>query len=347
MNYVLFDIGLPIYTEVYNNEPIGGSEFSLLLHGEKLAKENPNSQIYICSNIQDHIDNNYKNLHFINYNKIVELINFGDIFIFNRVIPNLDLIKLLKQLNKKVYIYAHDAYDQNNVILYMNKELLENIDKIYCVSNWQLNTYNRYLNIPLDKLEVKPNLCLKEEWLLGHDKKIYDFIFASIPYKGLYVMPEIIDAIINKTKNLDLKFAIVSDYKLYKQENDNEYYMAINKLRNIKNVDILDIRPPVDLIKLLKQSRFYIHPSTYHETFGIVLVQAQASQCIPICVNNGAVSEIIEHNKTGFLTKGKTIYHRETFNEFVDLCVNALNLDKNKIINIYDNMYQNAKKYTI
>lgn len=97
----------------------------------------------------------------------------------------------------------------------------------------------------------------------------------------------------------------------------------------------------------LKRSKFYIHPSTYHETFSIVTVQSQINGCIPICVNNGALPELIQNGVTGFITTGKTIYDKDTFNEFVDICIECLQLYNNRksILNIQKNMYEFASQF--
>ena len=46
-----------------------------------------------------------------------------------------------------------------------------------------------------------------------------------------------------------------------------------------------------------------LNPVTWHEPFGLVPVEAQACGTPVIAFNKGAMSEIISHNKTGFVVK--------------------------------------------
>jgi glycosyltransferase involved in cell wall biosynthesis len=39
------------------------------------------------------------------------------------------------------------------------------------------------------------------------------------------------------------------------------------------------------------------------EPFGLVLVEAQASGCPVIAINNGAVAEVVNHGETGFVVQ--------------------------------------------
>lgn len=349
MNYILINTGLPIISKIYEKQPIGGSELSLLLYGEKLALENINNNVFIFSfNISNHKDEILPNLNFINLNDISKYISIGDVFIFNRHYYNLELLKYIKlQLNRKTILYCHDAYDQQFIYFLFDKFITNELfDEIYCVSNWQKETYIQYFNIDKNKIKIMPNISFKKEWILGYDKKIYDFIFASIPYKGLYVLEDIMNEIIYKTKLTDLKFVVMSDYNLYQRNNDQEYIQYIHKLQYHPNFIIKQLSTPTQLQNILKQSRFYIHPSTYHETFGMVVVQAQANGCIPIAINNGALNEIIIHKYNGLLTNGKTIYNKDTFNEYIELICSIL-FDSELEKKLRLNAEQSALQYAI
>lgn len=358
-NIAFVDFGLPIYPKIYEHEPIGGSELSILLHAEYLSLFHQKNVTIYNSNQQTYYDRE-TNIQFKHYSQINYDFDKYDTIIFNRtILPfsslNNSFLQYLETLHnikiktgKKIYLYMHDAYDQPNTHLLINKDYINLFDKIICVSNWQMETFHLYFNVDKSKMTVIPNLCFKNDWIIGHDKRIFDFVFASIPHKGLYVLPDILNAIIKKTKNPDISILIISDYALYKQNNPSEYYNAIVRLKSIsKNVFLLPLQSPINLMSYLKRSKFYIHPSTYHETFSIITVQSQINGCIPICVNNGALSELVKNNITGFITTGKTIYDSDTFNEFVDICIECLHLYDNRelILAIQKNMFDFAKQF--
>ena len=52
---------------------------------------------------------------------------------------------------------------------------------------------------------------------------------------------------------------------------------------------------------LFEKARFYLHPGSYDEPFGLVLIEAMACGTPVIASNKGAIPEVIEHGKTGFV----------------------------------------------
>lgn len=50
-----------------------------------------------------------------------------------------------------------------------------------------------------------------------------------------------------------------------------------------------------------KKARVYLHPCSVEESFGLVLVEAMACGTPVLAFDRGAVSEVVEHGKTGFV----------------------------------------------
>lgn len=57
-------------------------------------------------------------------------------------------------------------------------------------------------------------------------------------------------------------------------------------------------------IKLLKNAKALIFPIKWQEPFGLVMIEAMASGTPVIAYNDGAVSEVVEDGKTGFIVQG-------------------------------------------
>lgn len=77
--------------------------------------------------------------------------------------------------------------------------------------------------------------------------------------------------------------------------------------------------PFADLKKLYGESSIYWHASGYKETdptkmehFGITIVEAMASGCIPVVVNKGGVQEIIENKINGYLWDNTEVLQKFT-----------------------------------
>src|SRR3989344_3051963 len=91
-------------------------------------------------------------------------------------------------------------------------------------------------------------------------------------------------------------------------DGDKDY---IDELRHEGNKYKISIHPNLpfeDLKKLFGESVIYWHASGYQESdprkmehFGITIVEAMASGCIPVVVNKGGAKEIIENKVNGYL----------------------------------------------
>jgi len=92
----------------------------------------------------------------------------------------------------------------------------------------------------------------------------------------------------------------------------------------MKGVKLFPLLPPSELINMFKKAHVYVHPQTYHETFGMVIAQAMATGMIPVSTSKGALPELISHNENGLLTTGPNIEEYDTWAEFVDLVATAL-----------------------
>lgn len=182
-----------------------------MLHAEYLSLIGQKHVTIFNSNSQIHFDNE-TGIQFKHFSQFNDEIDKYDVIIFNRaIVPTFEwrndiiyymdwLYNIKNNTGKRIYLYMHDAYDQPNTYLLSNKDYVNLFDKIICVSNWQRETFNLYFNVDKAKMIVIPNLCFKKDWIVGFDKRIFDFVFASIPHKGLYVLPEIFNAIIKKNK---------------------------------------------------------------------------------------------------------------------------------------------------
>jgi len=318
LKILLFDNGLPFDLNTPYNKSLGGSETSILLLAKGLAKLN--HQVVLLSNI------NYKekesNIILDNFNNFNSYAKLSNIIIFNRSIPK----EVMNHLDKKLFYLSHDAYDQSNIKWLMNNNSENLLTKIICVSNWQKDTFIKYLNVDPNKLEVLGN-PIDYSLYSGHtERNPNKLIFASIPFKGLDFLPDLFNEIKLKSKNEKLHLDIYSTFKLYDREEEDESYAdTFRTLNNINNVNLFNPVSMKTLAYKFKQSGLYLAPSTYHETFGRVFIESMAGGCLPVAVNNGANKEIIEDY--GYVLDYANIQNLKCFEEYVDLVCELLNDD--------------------
>ncbi len=91
-------------------------------------------------------------------------------------------------------------------------------------------------------------------------------------------------------------------------EGDEDYLTELKTSAADYPIKILPNLPFKDLIELYSQASIYWHASGFGETdptkmehFGITTVEAMASGAVPVVINKGGQTEIVEDNKSGFL----------------------------------------------
>lgn len=77
-------------------------------------------------------------------------------------------------------------------------------------------------------------------------------------------------------------------------------------------------------LKYLQNAKALIIPSHFGEPFGLIACEAMAVGCIPIALNDGALSEIIENGKSGFICNN--------LDEMVDAVKNLDKIDRKECV---------------
>ena len=319
MKILIMDNGIPFDLRTPYNQCLGGSETTALLLAKGLS--NLNHQIILLTNTTTKDQDNYLLLD--NINNFYECAKQSDVILLNRYIPEtiMDFIN-----TKKIFYLSHDAYDQANVKWMMNLNAEKHLNKIICVSQWQKQTFIKYLKVDPSKIIVLGNPIDYSLYNGYTQRDLNKLIFTSIPYKGLEIIPDLFNEIKIKSKNDKLHLDIYSSFKLYgNKENDQQYESIYQELNNIKDINLFNPISMKELAYVFKTANLNIAPSTYHETFGRIFIEAAASGCLTICMNNGANKEVLKDN--GFILNFANIFNRDAFNNFVDKVCELLEND--------------------
>ena len=159
------------------------------------------------------------------------------------------------------------------------------------------------------------------------ENKTKTFIHTSIPYKGLELMPAIIQKI--HQRHPDAKFKIFSSMSLYGPLNDPyiELYEDLKKLPNVEYSAAVDQE---ELVTAYQDAAFFIHPNIWEETFCVSMAEAMKSGAYPIITNIGALSEVAGENFASVVpldgtrtTKGYEVTEK-FLNTFAEVCCTAL-----------------------
>ncbi len=150
---------------------------------------------------------------------------------------------------------------------------------------------------PVDVDSIKP--LEKKKYILSVGR-----FFGYLHYKKQNVLIDVFKKIHKEKKLTGWSLHLAGSAA----EGDNDYIDKLKK--NAKGVPI-NFYPNLsytELIKLYGQSSIYWHAAGYDESdptkmehFGITTVEAMAGGCVPVVIGKGGQTEIVEHNKSGFL----------------------------------------------
>jgi glycosyltransferase involved in cell wall biosynthesis len=221
--------------------------------------------------------------------------------------------------------------------------------------------------------------------ILCVSKKDHELLGKIIPSKKLFLIPNGISnssysqpQTDNRDPNMKISVGRLSTNKRYdlliyflaeiiKDAPDMTLYIIgkdFGELDNIRSlITKFDVNHHVNimgeiskkvLIEYLQKAKFWISTSDY-ESFGIALLEAMASGCIPIVSDIPAFKELIQNKNNGFILDFYKIdQSRKIFQEIIQLSkehneeIQTLNIKKiesfrwssivNQIINIYENL---------
>lgn len=97
-------------------------------------------------------------------------------------------------------------------------------------------------------------------------------------------------------------------------------------------------------VTYLQNAKALLIPSAFDEPFGLIAVEAMSCGTVPIALNDGALSEIIEHEKSGFICNNleemaQAISKVDTINP-ADCRKQATKFSKKKCATRYESLYQ-------
>ena len=201
-------------------------------------------------------------------------------------------IEVLAQSDKQYKIlWAHDNCDQPQLLRL--PELVSQIDKIVCVSNWEAEQYIKYKRAPEDKIVVIPNGVANIFNLKSPKSKTA--IYFSGPHKGIVPLPKIWRQVIQN--HPDAKLKVFSSHNLYGEQYEQhfkipEHLEAIEELKSLPGVEYSPCIDRETLLPHIQDAAFFVHPNVWEETFCVSLAEAMVCGCYPITSDIGALSEV-------------------------------------------------------
>jgi len=186
--------------------------------------------------------------------------------------------------------------------LFPYRRYVNKADKIIAVSNAAADFIKHFADER--KVLVIPNAVDDTFFNDGFDKKILNknrsptilYVGRLSHRKGLHVLVPAMKHVVKKVPNARLLIVGEGYTKGFVR-------VLVKALGLEKNVKLLGLAHPQQLLLLYKMSNVFVLPSIYGESFGIVLLEAMASRVPVVATDVGGISEVITDNYTGLLLK--------------------------------------------
>ena len=296
-------------------KPTGGTLTSLTKVPEHLAKRG--HEVYVQSE--------YKKKDIVNgVNYVVpdQDIPKWDVIVFNRNLMDRASIEYNKSIGAKSIWWIHDLVDERQFI----DDSYRHMDKIVGMSQYSIDTYSDYFELPKDKFELIPNGVDSGVFYQG----VYErrnpnlYIAASAPHRG-FDTPETIYWALKK-KNPSVELVVYSSQSLHNQVNSEAQNKSLRRLKEI-GIRVYDPINQADLADIMRKAWVLLMPYKIPETCCNLLLQARACGLPVLSSNIGANKEWIEHEKTGLVTQWPP---HDYFNWLKDSATQAVRLYTDK-----------------
>lgn len=199
--------------------------------------------------------------------------------------------KSLQNLKNRIYLSSW------NLIIYNSKFTKKNVEK-----SWPKKSIVIYP--PVDTSSIK---SLKKEKNILSVGRFFGFLKEKKHEVMIKAFIELMDNnkqsfSSNKLDNWSLNLVGSAS------EGDKPYIEELRQLSKGYPVNLYPNLSYQNLVKLYGQSSIYWHAMGYGESeptkmehFGITTVEAMAGGCVPVVINQGGQTEIVEHGVNGFL----------------------------------------------
>jgi len=166
----------------------------------------------------------------------------------------------------------------------------EQFHRIVAVSNWQMQAYVHYYNIPYSKFVVLHNAIEPIDYVEKPSDGPISLVYTSTPQRGLTILAPVFAKLCEKYDDIELD--VFSSFKIYGwDDRDKEFEPLFKFLDEHPKINNLGFQPNDVVRKNLQLSHIFAYPSIWQETSCIALIEAMSAGLLCVHPNLGALSE--------------------------------------------------------
>jgi glycosyltransferase involved in cell wall biosynthesis len=227
--------------------------------------------------------------------------------------------------------WCGDAFDQPALKNFEHPSLQENIDLIFCVSQWHRQTFIDTFQLPADKVLATRNGFLPALVRRDFEREWTRAAYSSTPFRGLDILLKMFPKM---RRNIgDLSLDVFSSMKVYgwNSDQDQRAFGSIYEAANQPGVIWHgSVSPPV-LLERLAKTGLFLYPNTFDETSCMAAIEAQACGCVVVTSAKAALNETVEHGHSGICISGdprSEDYQREFVSTVCALLANPQRMEQ-------------------
>lgn len=194
--------------------------------------------------------------------------------------------------------------------------------KLVFVSNWQMQGYISYYNIPWGHCIVLQN-SIKP--IIPHVKPndgIIRLAYWSTPHRGLELLVPAFKAIAEKRD--DIVLDVYSSFSLYGwSERDKPYEKLFEECRNHPKINYHGAIPNEELREAILDTHIFAYPSIWMETSCISLIEAMSGGLLCVHSNLGALSETSANLTFMYQYEEDPSMHASKFATLLDIAIES------------------------
>jgi glycosyltransferase involved in cell wall biosynthesis len=211
---------------------------------------------------------------------------------------------LLGRIAPRMIFWCGDATNQPSLLHFEHASLQQNVDRIFCVSEWHRQTFMDQFHLPAEKVVATRNGFVPERITPYLERPATASAYTSTPFRGLDILLRVFPEIRRRVSAATLE--VFSSMQVYgwNSDDDRKAFGAVYGAAEQAGVQWRgSVRQP-ELLQALGRTGLLLYPNTFEETSCIAAIEAQASGCVVVTSAKAGLSETVAHGETGICIEG-------------------------------------------
>lgn len=187
----------------------------------------------------------------------------------------------------KIKIYWHQDLPQDPACSHLANGGWKRFDHFVFNSQWQMQIFNLYHNIPFYKSIVLQNAIDPIDEVEKSFDKI-KLIYHSTPHRGLQLLVPVFNKLCEKYDNIELD--VYSSFKIYGwEERDSQYQALFDACKSHPKINYYGSVSNQEVKDALSKAHIFAYPNIWTESSCIALMEAMSAKLVCVHPNYGAL----------------------------------------------------------